>query len=90
MESTRAKFTRRRRQWTVAVDFLTPADVIVLDSFMVNVSVYGAVIFLFPDKRDPHNPVWLKVRFSVLPSYTDAGWIVDSFRQNASFELREV
>jgi hypothetical protein len=90
MESTRAKFTRRRRQWTVAIDFLTPTDITTLDNFIENIAVYGAAIFLFEDLRDPRNPATLTVRFSVLPSYTDAGWVEGFFRQNTSFELREV
>jgi hypothetical protein len=90
MESTRAKFTRRRRQWTVSIDFLTPADVLCLEGFVENGVSFGAGIFLFLDNRDPTNPCWLTVRFSKLPSYDDAGWVDGHFRQQCSFELREV
>lgn len=89
METTRAKFTRRRRSWTVSVDMITNADWTTLEDFVVNTAVYGANIFLFPDNRDAANPVTLQVRFSVIPAYTDAGSIEGEFRQNCTFELRE-
>ncbi|HZL20546.1 MAG TPA: hypothetical protein VFG23_22635 [Polyangia bacterium] len=90
METTRAKFTRVRRQWSVAIDFLTPADVAILENFVVKQAVYGANIFLFPDQRDPRNPVWYKVRFATIPSFSDAGNVEGEFRQNCTFEIREV
>ncbi len=90
MESTRARSTRQRRHWSVAIDFLTPADHQQLEDFVVLRAVYGANIFLFPDNRDPRNPQFYRVRFATLPSYTDAGSIEGEFRQNAAFEIREV
>jgi hypothetical protein len=90
METTRAKFTRRRRQWSVAIDFLTPADVDRLQIFVEKEAVYGANFFNFPDDRDPHNPRWYRVRFSTLPAFVDAGNVADQFAQNCTFELREV
>lgn len=90
MESTRARYTRQRRQFAVSVDALTPWDVNALEIFVVNVAVYGAEIFLFPDVRDPKNPAWYTVRFSTLPAYADAGSVNGEFRQNCTFELREV
>ncbi len=90
MESTRAKFTRRRREWAVEIDFLTNDDWRALEQFVQTTVVYGAGIFQFRDRRDADNPVTLTVRFSKIPGYTDAGWSVDEFRQNCTFELREV
>lgn len=90
MVSTRARFTRRRRQWTVALDFLTNDDMRALDLWVQNVVVYGANIFFFPDNRDPTSPQQLMVRFSKLPEYTDAGWAQDQFRQHCTFTLDEV
>lgn len=90
MESTRARFTRARRQWDVSIDFLTPEDVIVLQAFVDNKAVYGANLFLFPDNRDPENPIAYRVRFSTLPSYSDTGNVGGDFRQNCTFQIREV
>lgn len=89
METTRAKFTRRRRTWDVAIDFLTNADVTALETFVVNTAVYGANIFTIVDTR-PASPVTLTVRFATIPAYTDAGWMVGEFRQNTTFSIREV
>lgn len=90
MESTRARFTRRRRQWAVVIEFLTNQEWRTLEIWVQNTAVYGANIFFFPDARDPENPEQLMVRFSKLPEYSDAGWIEGEFRQNCAFELREV
>jgi hypothetical protein len=90
MASSRARFTRRRRRWTVSLDFLTNDDVSTLEAFVQQDAVYGANIFIFPDNRDPANPQELLVRFEVIPAYTDAGWYVDQFRQDATFEIGEV
>ena len=90
MESTRARYTRQRRQFAVSIDALTPADVDALDGFVDYVVVFGALPFLFHDERDPLTPVWRTVRFSTLPAYADAGSVNGEFRQNCTFELREV
>lgn len=90
MESTRAKFTRRRREFAFEFEFLTNDDWRALEQFVQTTVVYGAGIFLFPDNRDAKNPVQLTVRFSKIPTYTDAGWSVGEFRQHCSFEIREV
>jgi hypothetical protein len=89
MSSSRARFTRRRRKWAVTIDMLTLADQTTLENFVVNTAVYGAVLFTFPDTR-PATPVTLTVRFEVLPSYTDCGFVYGEFRQNCSFEIGEV
>ena len=90
MESTRARYTRPRRQWDVAIDALTPADVAILDTFVNTEAVFGAQIFTFPDLRDPANPAAYTVRFSTLPAYADAGSLDGEFRQNCTFQIREV
>jgi hypothetical protein len=90
METTRAKFTRRRRQWNVSIDFLTNDDWNALETFVQEDAVYGANIFIFPDNRDPANPQSLEVRFATIPAYTDAGFVEDQFRQNCTFVIREV
>jgi hypothetical protein len=89
METSRAKFTRRRRKWSVTIDFLSGPDWIALENFVINTAVYGANIFTIVDTR-PATPETLNVRFETIPSYTDAGWVWDQFRQNCSFELGEV
>lgn len=91
MSSSRAKFTRRRRRWTVAIDFLTNDDAAALEDFVTRVAVYGANIFIFPDNRNPSGPdTSLYVRFEVIPVYTDAGWMQEEYRQNCTFEIGEV
>lgn len=90
MQTTRAKFTRQRRTWTVTIENLSFNDVARLDDFVRNVAVYGASIFYFPDRRDPRHPLQYAVRFSKMPEYTDVGWIVESNRQNTTFEIKEV
>jgi hypothetical protein len=90
METTRAKFTRPRRQWTVTIEFLSATDKIRLQDFVEDIAVYGANIFRFPDFRDATNPVWYSVRFSKLPNYEDEGWVEDTFRSSTTFEIREV
>jgi hypothetical protein len=89
MASSRARFTRRRRKWAVTIDMLTLADQAALETFVQDDAVYGAVIFTFVDNR-PASPETLNVRFEVIPSYTDAGWVGSEFRQNCSFEIGEV
>ena len=89
METTRAKFTRRRRKWSVTIDFIPNADWLTLETFVETDSVYGAEIFTFVDTR-PATPETLTVRFETLPAYTDAGYVGTEFRQNCAFELGEV
>ena len=90
MESTRAKFTRPRRQWEISIDAMKPSDVAKLENFVNLKAVFGANIFLFPDNRDPRNPQNYQVRFSSIPQYTDAGNVEGEFRQNCTFTIREV
>ncbi len=97
MESTRARYLRRRRQYSVSIDFLTNEDKEILDHFVEKIAVYGANIFILHDtKRNPKKPLQLFCRFSTLPSFTDAGWIQGcgydegEYRQNCTFQVREV
>ena len=90
MESSRARFTRMRREYNVAIDLLTPEDKIELEDFRDLEAVAGANIFTFADNRDPNNPQVLTVRFSKIPDFTEAGWHDGSFRYNCSFQLRSV
>jgi hypothetical protein len=91
MVQTRPRYTRRRRTWSVTIEYLTPADVATLDEWVANVAVDGANIFLFPDPySDPHNPSTYTVRFSTIPAYEDAGFLAGLPRQTCKFELAEV
>ena len=89
METSRAKFTRPRRQYTVTFEHMTWADVAKLRYFVEKVAVYGANSFFFTDSRNKRNPVQLLVRFSKLPTEDDEDWVADQFRQKIDFELRE-
>jgi len=90
METTRARYTRMRRQWEISIDMLKPGDVLKLQSFVERKTIYGAQVFLFPDPRDPKNPQNYQVRFSTLPAYTDSGNVEGEFRQDCTFTIREV
>ena len=91
MESSRAKFTRRRRTWATTIEGLTNDDWRTLEQFVTSDAIqYGAGMFYFLDTRDPTHPEELLVRFSKIPEYTDAGWIEGELCQNAAFELKEV
>lgn len=89
MESTRARSTRRRRQWDVSIDLLTPEDMLALDKFVEN-RQQGALSFLFQEYRDPAGNVFYNVRFLKIPEYTDAGNVEGEWRQNCTFTIREV
>ena len=97
METTRARFTRLRRSFSVALDLLTADDKTALDTFYQTTVVYGALPFLLADPRNAENPQTYTVRFSTLPKYSDAGWIAADtlgnaaqFRWNCQFEVREM
>lgn len=90
MVATRARYTRTYRKWGVSIDFMTPADKRRLDAFVEKKVKFGALIFLFPDVRDPKHPENYKVRFSTLPAYIDTGFVDGYYRQNCTFELEEV
>ena len=90
MEATRAKFRRRRRTFAFTTEHLTADDLDKLEYFVVNVAVFGANIFFFPNTVDRRNPVNLLVRFAVIPKYDGEKWAVDQIRQDTTFELREV
>lgn len=90
MESTRPRFTRLRRMFSVSLDFLTADDKAALDQFYQKTVVYGSLPFTLADPRNAENPQTYVVRFSKLPSYTDAGWVEDGYRFNCTFEAREI
>jgi hypothetical protein len=97
MESARARWTRNRRNFSMAVDLLTADDKTALDEFYQSTVGYGALPFLITDPRNAENPQTYLVRFAALPKYVDAGWIgADSlgngaqFRSNCTFQVREV
>jgi hypothetical protein len=92
METTRARYTRRRREWAVSIDAMTPVDVEILDEFVEKLAVFGANVFSFEDTRDKRNPKQYFVRFpdGGLPSYADAGFVKGELRQNCTFTIREV
>lgn len=90
MESTRARFTRMRNQYTVTIEHLTNDDKRLLLEFRDVTVGCGALMFFFRDTRDPRNPRDLLVRFSVVPEFEDEGWVQDQQRYKTTFELREV
>lgn len=96
MESTRARWTRVRRTFSVTIDLLPYSDKRTLDAFYQITLQYGALPFVYTDVRDLENPQNYTVRFSTLPHYTDAGFIQNdgtnpaNYRQNCTFEIREV
>jgi hypothetical protein len=53
METTRARYTRRRRKWSVSIDMMTNADWNTLEAFVQQDAVYGALPFHFFDTRQP-------------------------------------
>jgi hypothetical protein len=97
MESTRARFTRRRRTFHINIDLLSEQDKYILDEFLTQTVVYGALPFLFTDPRKLVSPETYTVRFATLIKYSDAGYIgADSlgtpagYRYNCQFDIREV
>lgn len=97
IETSRARFTRTRRTFSMAVDLLTADDKAALDLFYQSTVVFGASAFLVTDPRNLENPQTYLVRFASLPKYVDAGWIgADTkgngaqFRWNCSFQVREM
>lgn len=93
METTRARSQRRRRTFNMAADLLTSADKTALDTFTTDMqtgAAFGALPFNVTDPRDAENPQTYLVRFASLPKFADAGWIVDQFRYNCTFQVREV
>ena len=93
IETTRARFTRQRRTFSMSVDLITAEDKAAIAGFkrdMKSGAAFGALPFLVTDPRDAENPQTYLVRFATLPKFVDAGWIVDQFRYNCTFEVREV
>lgn len=93
MEATRARWTRNRRTWSMSIALITPEDKEALDAFYTDMktgAAYGALPFLIVDPRNQENPQTYIVRFYSLPKYTDAGWVEGCYRQNVTFQVREV
>jgi hypothetical protein len=97
MESTRARWTRNRRTFSVALDVITADDKAALDLFFNSTVKSGALPFLLTDPRNLESPAVYTVRFAALPRYTDAGWIGEDvagnesqYRYNTTFQVREV
>lgn len=87
MASSRARFTRRRRRWSVAIDFLTLADQLLLEEFVQQDAVYGANLFNFFDTRQPTAPELIIDPTSssvVLPTGSVAFTVVRSLGPNYS------
>jgi hypothetical protein len=97
METTRARFTRSRRTFNVALDLLTGTDKLTIDNFK-NITVnFGALPFLLCDPRNAENPQTYIVRFATMPKFVDANWIAEDdqgnaaqYRYNCSFSVREI
>lgn len=97
VETSRARFTRVRRTFSMSLDFITADDKAALDVFSQATVVFGALPFLVTDPRNLENPQTYLVRFASLPKYVDAGWIGGDgkgnsaqFRWNCSFQVREL
>lgn len=97
METSRARFTRLRRTFSMAIDLLTADDKAVLDLFYQSTVAYGALPFLVTDPRNLESPQTYLVRFASLPKYVDAGWYNGDgkgngpqFRYNCNFQVREM
>jgi hypothetical protein len=97
METTRPRFRRLRRTFSMSLDLLTADDKAALDLFYQSTVMYGALPFLVTDPRNLESPATYLVRFASLPKYVDAGWIggdtqgnAPQFRFNCTFQVREV
>lgn len=96
MESTRARFTRVRRTFTVSIRYLTFDDKQLLDDFYQTTVVYGSKAFQYTDTRDEENPRTYLVRFASLPKYAPAGRVQGpddadaAHRVHVQFQIREV
>jgi hypothetical protein len=97
METTRARFTRPRRTFSMALDLITADDKAELDLFYQTTVAFGALPFIITDPRNLENPATYLVRFASLPKYVDAGWIggdekgnTPQFRWNCQFQVREI
>ena len=97
METTRARFTRSRRNFNVAIDYLTADDKQAINDFKRITVNYGALPFLLSDPRNLENPETYTVRFASMPKFVDADWIAEDslgndaqYRYNCTFSVREV
>lgn len=99
IETTRARWTRNRRTFSMSIELLTEDDKAALDRFYTNMttgSAYGALPFNFTDVRHLENPQTYLVRFASLPKYSGPVWIDGDgvneagYRWNCTFQAREV
>jgi hypothetical protein len=97
IETSRARFTRVRRTFSMSIKLLAAVDKDALDLFYQTTVMYGALPFLISDPRNLENPQTYLVRFAALPKFTDAGWHsgdgkgnAEGFRYNCTFQVREV
>lgn len=100
IETTRARWTRNRRTFSMSLKLLTAGDKATLDAFYTDTkagSGFGALPFTVADPRNLENPQIYLVRFATLPKYVDAGWVGaddrgnnEGYRWNCTFQVREV
>lgn len=99
MESTRARWTRNRRTFSMTLTLLTEDDKQALDGFYTDMktgAAYGALPFLIEDNRYLESPPAYLVRFASLPKYSGPMWIDGDgthnpgYRWNCTFQVREV
>jgi hypothetical protein len=99
IETTRARWTRNRRTFSMSLSLLTEDDKAAIDTFYTDMrggSAYGALPFLVTDKRYLESPPAYLVRFVTLPKYSGPVWIDNdgthaaAYRWNCTFQVREV
>jgi len=91
---TRPRGTSIKRTWSVVLDHAPEGDLDLIDDFIRNTTIGGAMAFLW---LDPRSDEQVTVRFSKLPQIADAGWAtqkddpgIAGLSYNISFELEEV
>jgi hypothetical protein len=99
IETTRARSTRRRRTFSMAIKLMGEADKLALDNFLTDMNTgaaFGALPFLVSDPRYLITLQTYLVRFASLPKYVDVGWVgaddqtPAGYRWNCNFQVREI
>lgn len=100
IETSRARFTRLRRTFSMAIDLITPDDKAAIQTFVTDMqhgAAFGALPFIVTDPRNLASPDTYLVRFASLPKFVDAGWYngdgkgnAPGFRFNCTFQVREI
>ena len=82
-ETSRPRFTKRRRTWNVVYNNLPSSDATTIDNFFIGDAGYGSSIFVW---TNPANSTSYNVRFVDPPktSYITSGLC------NVTFQLKEV